>query len=128
MKDLPEVIESLEETAKSLQAAARRLRREKSPGALVAAPELAEADRALLELHHKIVHLLAEKAGDLPAEAEHGDGEIALDELTVVLYRAINPPESRRNYTYTPPFSIERVLKAYIKWMAGPGKGVSIRG
>lgn len=124
MEKLPELVEALEEAAKTLQATARRLRKEKSR--LVASADLAEADRALLELHHRIVHLLGDGAKD-ETETPAASGEIGVDELTTVLYRTINPPESRRNYTYTPPFSIEKVLRAYLKWINGPGKNVQVK-
>lgn len=125
MEKLPELVDALEDAAKTLQATARRLRKEKAPGRSAASSELSEADRTLLELHHKIVHLLGDEKDD--AAAPEVSGEMGVDELTTVLYRTINPPESRRNYTYTPPFSIEKVLRAYLKWIAGPGRNVQVK-
>lgn len=126
MEKLPELIDALDDASKTLAASARRLRKEKSPSKLSTAADLADADRALLELHHRIVHLLADASKDAAATPDVA-GEIGLDELTTVLYRTINPPESRRNYTYTPPFSIEKVLRAYLKWITGPGRNVQVR-
>jgi hypothetical protein len=126
MEKLPDVISALEDLAKQLSASARRLRKEKDLNRTQAAPELGEVDRSILELHHKIGHLLGEQGPTVPLSAPP-DGEIGLDELTSLLYRTINPPESRRNYTYTPPFAIEKVLRAYLRWITGPGKGVNVR-
>ena len=127
METLPELADALEDAAKTLSSTARRLRKEKSATSLTATADLADADRAMLELHHRIVYLLAAQAKEAAA-ATALEGEIGVDELTTLLYRTINPPESRRNYTYTPPFSIEKVLRAYLKWITGPGKNVQVRG
>lgn len=124
---MTELAAAIEDAAKALHASARRLRREKNAATLPAANDLAQIDRTLLELHHRIVHLLGEQVAATQA-GRAPEGEIALDELTALLYRTINPPESRRNYTYTPPFSIEKVLRAYLDWITGPGKGVNVRG
>src|SRR5687767_9912525 len=120
-----DVISALDDLARNLTATAKRLKKSPPSSITEAAAELGEVDRALLELHHQIVHLLAQESPS-PAAGAPASGEIDLDELTRLLYSHINPPESRRNYTYTPPFSIERVLKAYLDWKHGPGKGVQI--
>jgi hypothetical protein len=126
MKELPELIAAIEECAARLHSSARRLRKHTNEPASHAAADLGEVDHSLLELHHRIGHLLGAAAASAAATPP-AKGEIAVDELTALLYRTINPPESRRNYTYTPPFSIEKVLRAYLDWITGPGKGVNIR-
>ena len=66
--------------------------------------------------------------GAQPHQAPDPDGleGMTIEELSAALGRAINPPGARRNFTYTSPYSIEKTLRAYFDWLAGPGRSVPI--
>jgi hypothetical protein len=119
------------ETARKLRQLARRLKTISTDREDERAAVLAGIDEAVLALHLAIGRAADRSAPAATAAAAAPTpslgGEIGLEELSTLLYRTINPPDSRRNFTYTPPFSIERVLRAYLDWISGPGRGIALK-